>query len=241
MARVQDIVAKADPAKRDAFEQRLEMSWIYHDSVLEGNVYTPEELTQALSDGEVTDTNLIPVFDEIRNHKRAIALVRELADKKRLSISLDVIKKIYGTLNPEEAEGKGPPKYRKEIPLHRLYFHDIAPPDKISYRVRQLLQWMGSAETKRSMHTVRLAAKAHYELLQIYPFPKHSGKVARLIMNLILIRQGYPPVIVHATERQRYYDALKTSFDATAGIVTEALGAAVESTIHFFENDGRAA
>jgi hypothetical protein len=54
-------------------------------------------------------------------------------------------------------------------------------------------------------------------------------------MNLILIRAGYPPAVVHATERQRYYDALKTSSDATAKIITEALAAAVESTIRHLE------
>jgi hypothetical protein len=54
-------------------------------------------------------------------------------------------------------------------------------------------------------------------------------------MNLILMRQGYPPAIVHATERQRYYDALKTSEDATAKLITDALAASVESTIRFYE------
>jgi hypothetical protein len=49
------------------------------------------------------------------------------------------------------------------------------------------------------------------------------------------MRQGYPPAIVHATERQRYYDALKTSEDATARIVTDALASSVESTIRFYE------
>ena len=54
-------------------------------------------------------------------------------------------------------------------------------------------------------------------------------------MNLLLIRAGYPPAIIHATERQRYYDALKMSPDATAKVVTEALTAAVESTVRYFE------
>ena len=59
------------------------------------------------------------------------------------------------------------------------------------------------------LYAERLAAKAHYQLLHIYPFPRQSGKVARLVMNLLLLRQGYPPVILPATQRQRYYDALK--------------------------------
>jgi len=232
---LQELTTRIGEEQLKQFNDRLDITWIYHDTALEGVVYSFDELKAAIDDQVVSDTSLIPVYDEIRQHKAAIDLVREFADKKRLSINLDTIKKIYVTLIPEEGEGKGAPKYRRDMPLHRLYFHEISQPEKISYQMRQLVQWMGAAETKRSMHTVRLAAKAHYKMIHTYPFQKQSGKVARLLMNLILLRQGYPPAIIHATERQRYYDALKTSEDATAKLVTEALGAAVESTIRYFE------
>jgi len=237
VTRLQLLVSKAPQPALDDFQDRFDMSWIYHDSALEGVVYSQDELQAAIDDQVVSDSSLIPVYDEIRSHKAAIDLVRELCQRKRLTISLDLIKNIYVTLVPEEGEGKGAPKYRKDMPLHRQYFHEIAPPEKISYRMRQLVSWMKAPETKRSTHTVRLAAKAHYQLLHIYPFRKHSGKVARLLMNLILLRQGYPPAIIHATERQRYYDALKTSPNAVSKLVGEALAASVESTIRYFESE----
>jgi len=229
-------IEAADPAAAYAYQERHDMSWIYHDSALEGVVYNFHELKAAIDNQVVSDTALIPAYDEIRQHKAAIDLIRELAEKKRLAMSLDVIKKIYLALAPEENEGKGPLKYRKDMPLHRLYFHEISPPDKIGYRMRQLIDWMNADDTKRSTHPVRLAAKAHSKLLQIYPFPKHSGKVGRLLMNLMLLRAGYPPAILHATERQRYYDALKAGANAVAALVNEALFASVESGIRFFED-----
>ncbi|MCA9608877.1 MAG: Fic family protein [Myxococcales bacterium] len=228
---------KADDETLSEYRKIFDFSWIYHDSALEGVVYNMDELKTALEASELPDPSLGPVYDEIKQNQSAIELVRELADKKRLTISLEVIKKIYATLAPEEVEGRSPPKYRKDMPLHRMYFHDISKPEKISYKMRQLVSWMNSAETRRATHTLRLAAKAHYQLLHIYPFPKHSGKVARLLMNLILVRGGYPPAIIHATERQRYYDALKTSEDATAKIVTEALVASMNSALRFFEQE----
>ena len=85
------------------------------------------------------------------------------------------------------------------------------------------------------MHVLRLAAKAHFHLLHIYPYPKHGGKVARLVMNLLLMSAGYPPAMIHSTERQRYYDALKTNENALAQIVKEALTASVESAIRYLE------
>jgi Fic family protein len=101
--------------------------------------------------------------------------------------------------------------------------------------MRQLVQWLSDPETKKTMHPVRVASKVHYQLLHIYPFPRHSGKVARLVMNLILMRAGFPPVVIHATERQRYYEALRSGEDATATLVNQALGAAIETAIQYFE------
>jgi len=236
VAHLQELEKQTDGAILADFRSKLDMSWIYHDSALEGVVYTMEELRAAIEDGVVSDTTLLPVYDEIRHNHDAITMVRSLASKRRLTISLALIKSLYATLAPEDVEGKAPPKYRKEMPLHRLYFHDLAPPEKISYRMRQLVTWMTSPDTKRATHPIRLAAKAHYEFLQIHPFPRHSGKVARLLMNLILIRHGYPPAIIHATERQRYYEALKTSDDRTAQLISEALTTSVESTIRYLED-----
>jgi Fic family protein len=124
------------------------------------------------------------------------------------------------------------------MPVHRLYFHEIATPDKISPKLRALVDWVNSPEAKRATHPVRLAAKAHYQLLHIYPFTKHSGKVARLFMNLILLRHGFPPVIIHSTERQQYYEALRVESNEMAALVHTAFRASVESAIKFFESLG---
>ncbi|MEZ4288048.1 MAG: Fic family protein [Polyangiales bacterium] len=228
-------IEKAGARALKEYQDRFDMIWIYHDSALEGVVYSMEELNLAFGDEPVTDTAIIPVYDEIRNHKIAIDMIRELSDKKRSTISADVIKKLFAQLAPEELEGKTPPKYRKDMPLHRLYFHEISPPEKISYRMRQLIDWANDSETRRSMHPIRLASKLHYELMQIYPFPRHSGKVARLVMNLVLERSDYPPVVIHSTERQRYYEALKQGENATAKLVHSALASSIESTIRYFD------
>ena len=234
-----DLMRAAPEDLLETYRKRLEMSWIYHDGVLEGIVYTPEELEQAFEpppeDEDPYEGPGDEAVEQIRAHRAAIELVRELSARKRLTIGLDVIKRIYATLAPEEIEGRQPPKYRHEMPAQRMYFHEVVPPEKISYRMRQLVQWMNSAETRKTTHPVRLAARAHHQLLHIHPFPVRSGSVARLVMNLLLLRTGYPPAIVHATERQRYYEALRSGPDATAALVHEALATSVESTIRFLE------
>jgi Fic family protein len=230
---LRELEARCRPQQLAEYRFKFEVSWIYHDSALEGVVYEPRELLTALGNNVASDSSLIPVYDEIRQHQAAIALVRELAAQKKLVVDLELLKQIYVTLAPEDAD-KGPPRYRKEMPLHRLYFHDISDPDKIAPAMKQLVDWLAGDELARLMHPTRIAAKAHQKLLEIYPFPKHSGKVARLLMNLILLHAGFPPAIIHSTERQRYYDALRASPDAVASIVNESLLNGIESATRYF-------
>ncbi|MFT3764483.1 MAG: Fic family protein [Minicystis sp.] len=206
------------------------MSWIYHDSALEGVVYTFEELRTALSGQAppVTDSSLQPTYDDIRRHKEAIEHVRLLGQNKKMPVTIDDIKKIYLILHPEEGDIKTV-KYRKDIPQHRLYFHEYAPPDKIAYKVRQIVEWLNDPETRKTRNGIRIAARAHYDLLRVYPFPTDSGKVSRLFMNLLLMRSGLPPSIIHSTERQRYYEALKGSATTVLQMVQEAVENALSS------------
>jgi Fic family protein len=225
-----------------AYRDSLDMSWIYHDSALEGSVYTGQELKAAIDPTAqiVTDSSIQPICEEIRRHREALDYIRDYATKKRQPITVDVVKKIYLILHPEEGDIKTV-RYRKDIPQHRLYFHEYAPPDKITYKVRQILDWTNDPETRRTRSAVRVAARAHYDLLRVFPFASDSGKVARLFMNLLLLRSGYPPAIVHSTERQRYYEALKGSSATMTQIVQESIEnnlGSVEKLLEIHESKG---
>ncbi len=198
-----------DAEFRREYRESFDMSWVYHDSALEGVVYTYQELKTATDPtvGAVPD-GMQPVCEEIRRHRQAIEYVRELAERKRIPITVDTIKKLYVILHPDEGDVKSV-KYRKDIPQHRLYFHEYAAPDKIAYRVRQVIDWLNGPEPKKLKSPIRIASRVHYDLVRVFPFPNDSGKVARLLMNALLMRAGYPPAIIHSTERQRYYEALK--------------------------------
>jgi Fic family protein len=232
---------KCAPADVQAkYRDDLDMSWVAHDSALEGVVYTLPELRTAIgaSDGSVAfDSSTQPVVEEIRRHREALNFVRDYAIKRRQPITVDVVKRIYLVLHPEEGDLKTV-KYRKDIPQHRLYFHEYAPPDKIAYKLRQIIDWVNDPETRRTRTPVRLAARAHYDLLRVFPFAADSGKVARLLMNLLLLRSGYPPAIIHSTERQRYYEALKGSSATMHGIVQDAIDnslASIEKLLEQYE------
>ncbi len=230
-AKIEQRIEQADEVFRSQFLENLEMSWIYHDSALEGTVYTFQELKTAI-DPNVTvvpDSSLQPICEEIRRHREAIAYVKDYASKKRQLVTLEQLKKIYLILHPEEGDTKTV-KYRKDIPQHRLYFHEYCSPDKIQAKVKAVFDWLADPETRRARSHVRIAARAHYDLVRAFPFQTDSGKVGRLFMNLLLLRAGYPPSIIHHTERQKYYEALKGSPATMNAIVQESIDNALTSS-----------
>jgi Fic family protein len=242
-ANLEERLQRAGADLQSRYRDDLDLSWVLHDSALEGTVYTFQELKTAIDPDAtfVGDSSLQPACEEIRRHREAIQFIRDYAVKKRLPISLDVVKKIYVTLHPEEGDIRTV-KYRKDIPQHRLYFHEYAAPDKIQHKMRQVIDWINDPETRRTRSPMRIASRAHYDMLRVFPFTHDSGKVARLFMNLLLLRAGYPPAIVHSTERQRYYEALKGASATMTQIVQEAVEnslASIEKLLEAYESRSR--
>jgi Fic family protein len=216
-------------AAESGFLQRLETSWIYHEHAMEGIVLTQDEITAALESQPVLDISLAPVYEEVRRHKAAIEHVRKLASKRRTGVSLDLARKLH-LLFFDNGDAKLAGKYRRDMPIHRLYFHEITPPDKIAAKMKQLFDWVDSPEARR-MHPVKFAATLHYQLMRIYPYSHHSGKLSRLLMNFVLLQSDYLPAIIHAVERQRYYESLRLPPATSIGLVIESLENGVNAAL----------
>ncbi len=161
------IIAKRLPKEAmEDFYRRLTYSWIYHDHALEGEVLTYPEINATIDPEIISDSTLIPSYEVIQNFKNAIEFVRGVGQRRRPPINLDYMKKLQAILDTEVAprSSKAPPRqtghYRKDNPLHRLYFHEIAQPDKISYQMRKLTNWLVSDDAQK-MHPVSRASLAH--------------------------------------------------------------------------------
>ena len=218
---------------RKDYQGKLDVSWIYHDHALEGVVLSYSELKAAIDQRIISDVSLIPMYEEVKNHKLAVDFLRDaLVAKKPLEVDVELIRKIYGLLTPE-AVAKGCP-YRKENPLHRLYYHEIAPPEKITYKMRKIADWLASSEYT-NLHPIAQATRLQFRILSAYPWTKNSGKVARLVTNYILIQHGYLPAVIHSIERQRYYEVLRHENEGLLNLVIESLENSIDTTAKFFD------
>jgi Fic family protein len=218
------------------YRSKLDISWLFHDNALDGVVLSYSELKAAIDQRIISDVSLIPTYEEVRTHKQAADYLRELAgSKKPPAVDVELIRKVYGMVTPEAA-AKGWP-YRKENPLHRLYYHEICAPEKIVYHMRKLDEWLKSSEFT-SLHPVVAATRLQLKLLRAYPWTKNTGKVARLITNYVLMRAKYLPAIIHSIDRQRYYEVLRHDNDELLGLVVESLENGIDTTTRFFDELG---
>lgn len=218
--------------QRDSFDERFLMSWIYHDFALEGTVLHITEIKAATDDEIISAPSLIPAYNHIMAVRDGIRHVLD-SRGKRLTLNLDWLKKLHQLLLP--ADKKDQIQYRKDNPIHRMYFHDLAPADKISYRMRKLTDWFRTDECKRA-HPIELAVEVHREVIRIFPWPEISGRVARLAMNHILCNEGYWPATIHAIDRQRYYDVLRLDQDQLLNLVVESINQGVQSSNKLYQD-----
>ncbi len=234
--RTQDLaeLLRDEPALAHQFLRKYELSWIYHENALEGLVFSGQEIETALAHQPVAEASSLTAFRDVRNFKAGIDIVRAEAAGKKPRISLALVKKLYETLHAG-IESRALAEYRKDIPLHRAYFHEIAQPAKVPGMLAELMEWCDSAEFKRA-HAIQKASKLQHAFMQIYPFTEGSGKLARLLSNLVLVHDGYQPCIVHTIDRQRYYESLRLPEAALRELMMESMENGLANGEKFFRH-----
>lgn len=218
--------------QRGKFDEQLLMSWIFHDFALEGTVLSEAEIKACVDDEIISAASLIPAYNHVVAMCDAIAHILE-SRGKRLTLNLDWLKRLHGLLLP--VDKKDQVQYRKDNPIHRMYFHDLAPADKISYRMRKLTDWFRTEECKRA-HPLELAVEVHREVIRVFPWPEISGRVARLAMNNILVNEGYWPAIIHSVDRQRYYDVLRLDQDQLLDLTVASIDEGMRASNRLYQS-----
>ena len=207
---------------------QLDVSAIYHDCALEGQVISSEELKTSFDPRAVTDATSFQLYSSLRAHRTAYELIRQLATARELRYDMALLKKFHAHFvsKPENSRNF---EFRQDIPLHRSYFHEINEAGQIVGNMTKLLAWMNDPADQEELHPVTWATRFHYNFMRIFPFMETSGKIGRAIVNLVLVRQGYLPAVIHATERQRYYEALRQSQNGLTELVIDSARASLEA------------
>ena len=192
------------PAEVERLAQEFMIDFTYNSNAIEGNTLTLKETALAL-EGMTIDQKPLKDHLEAVGHRDAFLYVQDVA-KQELPLSETVIKNIHALVLMNRPDDKG--VYRR-IPVRIMgAYTEPVQPYMIEPRMTELLSV--NEERKNTMTDIERIALFHLEFEGIHPFIDGNGRTGRLILNLDLIRNGYPPINVKFTDRKRYYDA----FDA---------------------------
>ena len=180
------------------------IEFTYNSNAIEGNTLTLKETALAL-EGITIDRKPLKDHLEAVGHRDAFLYVQDIANKD-MPLSESVIKNIHALVLMNRPEDKG--VYRR-IPVRIMCaFTQLVQPYLIESKMAELLAT--DNERKGVLHDIERVARFHLEFEGIHPFIDGNGRTGRLLINLELIKCGYPPIDVKFADRKRYYDA----FDA---------------------------
>ena len=180
---------------------------IYHTTAIEGNTFTLSQTRSFVETNIVVGGKSIMEHNEILGLDSALSYINSTLVHRIGAITiqdiLDIHKRVLGFVDPIDS-GK--------IRTTQVFVGDYVPPeaDLVQGLMNEFIEWLNS-EDAINLHAIEFAALAHYKLVAIHPFYDGNGRTSRLLMNLILMQAGYPPVIVPVESKLEYYQHLETA------------------------------
>jgi len=216
-----NLLKNNDESLWNIIAKKLKVDWTYHSNSIEGSTLTLGETFFFISEGLTVEGKPFKDFLDAKNHIEAIDYLYELISNKR-DISEYVVKEINALLLSgvtytvaQNSQGEKvkkrltPGEYKKQS-NHVLQadgtIHWYVDPLNVKDQMEELITWINDKINK--LHPLYVASVAHYNLVRIHAFDDGNGRGARIFMNLILLKNGFFPVVVRNEKKRTYLEAL---------------------------------
>ena len=211
-------------------QEQLMVEWIYHSNAIEGNTLTLRETQLILQTGLTVGGKSLREHFEVINHREAITFVESLVAQAE-PVTPFQVRQIHAlVLKGLDDENAG--QYR-QLSV-RIVGAAHQPP--AAWEVLRLMvdwgDWLEGAA--KQLHPVEQAALAHHQLAAIHPFIDGNGRTARLVMNLLLLKVGFPPTVIRQESRHQYYRVLAQADVGNAKPFVNFVGRAVDRSLAFY-------
>lgn len=219
-------LSKARPLPAIALQkikETLNVEWTYNSNSIEGNTLTLQETRLVLEEGITIKGKSLREHFEAVNHQEAIEYVESLVKPEYILTEKDVLATHAFVLDKIEKEFAG--RFRNAGV--RISGANFTPPNaiKIYDLVKELIDWVNTEAN--NLHPVLRATIFHHRFVWIHPFFDGNGRTVRLLFNLLLMKDGFPPAIILKSDRKKYYDALNRAnngdYTKLILLVTQAL------------------
>ncbi len=224
-----ELLRKQRPLGQDILrklQQQLRIEHTYNSNAIEGNTLTLRETQLVLEQGVTIGGKSLREHLEAISNARAFDWVWEMA-KPALKIDHVVVQRLHELVMRGITEWAG--RYRTQNVRIGGSRHTPPRPEKIV----RLLDAMFS-ELREHADPIIRSIYLHHRLVFVHPFLDGNGRVARLAANLVLLSEGYPPVVLRASDRKRYYRSLQAADDGDYKPFGGFILRAVDESFAFF-------
>lgn len=211
-------------------QEQLMVEWTYHSNAIEGSTLTLRETQLILETGLTIGGKSLREHFEVLNHRQAIEYVETLALGTEPINAFHVRQVHQLVLSRIDDANAG--RYRT-LPV-RIAGAQYQPPEhwELPHLLADWEEWLHGEAV--GFHPVARAALAHHRLAAIHPFIDGNGRTARLVMNVLLLRDGYPPAIILRENRAQYYRALAQADNGKGAPIVNFSGRAVERSLTLY-------
>ena len=183
---------------KDVFD-RFTANYTYESNALEGNSLTLKDVAMVFDGRSIEGKDLREVY-EARNSRKVMDRILKGTYKVR---EKDIIK-MHRMLMQDIDVRTG----YKMLPNYILGSSvELTPPEKVGEELKDLLNWYEDA--LKRLHPLKVSALFHGRFERIHPFEDGNGRVGRFLSNMILLENGYPPLIIRKTQRESYIKCME--------------------------------
>jgi Fic family protein len=186
-----------------SLREKLFLEWTYNTNAIEGNTLTLSE-TKVVLEGITVGGKTLREHLEIINHRDAIAYVEEIVQKKEPFNEWQIKNLHRLVLKGIDDENAG--VYRNQQVFISGAKHTPPTHYLIQEKMEQMMNWYNHEGI--DLHPVERGAMLHAIFVGIHPFIDGNGRTSRLLLNLELMKDGFPPVVIKVENKLAYYEAL---------------------------------
>ena len=212
--------------------EQFAVEWTYNSNAIEGNTLSLNETEIVLNTGVTIGGKTVNEHLEAINHKEGIQYIESLISKST-ELTEDAIRELHRLILKGIDDLEAGVYRRHNV---RIVGARIIPPQAIKVKalMSELLTWY--YEHIHILPIPVLAAQFHYRFVCIHPFIDGNGRVARLLMNLILMKHGFPSTVILKVDRKRYYRVLNEANIGSEESFENFIGRSIERSLIIYLN-----
>ena len=209
-------------------QNNLRTEFIYNSNAIEGNTLTLRETDIILQFGITVKGKSLKEHNEVKGQEYALDFLNEVL-KKEEPLSIRLIREFHALILNDDKDNRGRFKQENNTILGAKF--QTTP----FYQVEEKLQELIDNFNESDKNLIEKVAKFHNDFEMVHPFNDGNGRTGRLLMNLELMKNGYPITIIKNEDRGDYYQALEiASIDKNYIPLTEFIKRSIENTFWIY-------